>query len=580
MSEVFGSLPGAAVLAPLITALLVGSLPRSEPALARGLGLLGALVELCVLLALVARFDAAGPALQAVVSAAWIPSYGVSLTLGVAGTSLPLLLLLGLIVPLALMIGPRSRPGEPPLVVGVLVLQAAWVTVLLARDLLVLAAAWELATVTAAVLVGERGDGRRGEPGRTAAARRYAAHLLPGAAALIGAVVILGVYHAHATGGAWSWQLDDLAAVTIPASGQIVGFLLLLLALAPALPLLPFNGWMAPVATSGPTPVVALIFGAGMPMAVFLLVHVGMPAFPLIAGEWADPLAALAVVGAIYAALACWAEREPGRLLAHVALLHLALALLGALSGSAGAWGGLGPLLLAHGLALTALTAVFHGLRRAGIRNLGDLAGWASVAPRGASVALLAVLALAGAPGSAGFVGELAVIVGVLREGGVELLRPVVWGVLAALAVSLGTLGLLRSMWHAGRGAPRPGLERRLPDLGLRESLTTGAALSLLLALGLAPGWLLSRGALANQEAVDDLHLGRCLAIEGRDQTRPRTRDEFESLCLDPVGRIAQFYGLTALAAHDHAGHEDHEDHEDHEGQDAPEDRDAPGGAP
>ena len=194
-----------------------------------------------------------------------------------------------------------------------LVLQAAWVAVALARDLVTLAACWELATVVAVILVGERGDGRMGVAGRTAAARRYAAHVLPGAAALIGVVILLGVSHAHANGGLWSWRLDELALVTLPEDVQMLGFALVVLTLATTLPLVPFQGALAPVCVSGPTPVVAVLLGAGMPMAVFLLERVGMPLFPLASGEWAEPLAAVAMIGAIYGALACWAEREPGR---------------------------------------------------------------------------------------------------------------------------------------------------------------------------------------------------------------------------------------------------------------------------
>lgn len=541
-----------AVLVPLATALVVGALPRSEPALARAVGLVGALLELGVIAALVIGFDPSGPAVQHAVVYPWLPSYAIAWSLGVDGEALATLLIIALVVPLALVIGGRPRPGEPPLVVGMLGLQAAWVVVVLARDLVTLAAAWELATVIAVILLGERGDGKMGVPGRTAAARRYAAHVLPGAAALIGVVVLLGVGHAHATGGAWSWDLDALARISLPAGTQQLGFALVVIVVGTALPLVPIHGALAPICVSGPTPVVAALLGAGMPLALFLLLRVGLPMFPLAAGEWADPLAALAVVGAIYAALVCWAERQPGRLLAHVAVLHLSLAIIAAVSGSAAARVALGPYLIAHGLGLTMLTTICHALRRDGVDNLGELAGWAAVAPRGPTLALLGTLLLLGVPGTAGFIGELGLVIAVLREGDLELLRPATWTLLAAACVGLGSLGLLRSLWHAGRGSPRPGLAKRIRELDLRETSVCVAAFALALAFGVAPAWLLTRSEPAARAAVEHLHHARCLAIQARASLRPRTHAELEAslgpTCLDPAAQIRRHYNIPGTS--------------------------------
>jgi NADH-quinone oxidoreductase subunit M len=539
-----------AVMLPIAAALVVAAVPRSEPGLTRALALIGALVELGLILALVMGFDPEGPAVQELFVYPWLPAYGVVWSFGVDGSELPMLLLIGLVVPLALVIGPPPRPSEPPLIVGMLSLQAAWVAVVLARDLVTLAAAWELAAVATVILLGERGDGKLGVPGRTAAARRYAVYVLPGAAALVAAVILLGVSHAHATGGVWSWSLDELAVLTLPASTQVLGFALVMVAVATALPLWPLHAPLVSICVSGPTSVVAAVLGVGGPLGLFLLMRVGLPMFPLAAGEWADPIAAVAVVGAIYAALVCWAERSPGRLLAHVALLHLSLAVVGAVSGSAAARVGMGPYLLAHGLGLTVLTAVSHSLRRDGVGNLGELAGWAAVAPRGLLLAMLASLLLVGAPGSAGFIGELGIVVGVLREGEPALLRPATWSLLAAASVGFGGLGLLRSLWQAGRGSARPGLAARLSQQDLRETSVCTVALLLALIMGRVPGWLLQRSEPAQRREVEQLVFGRCLAIEARNQqTRARThddlREELGAVCLDPVARVRQFYGLA-----------------------------------
>jgi NADH-quinone oxidoreductase subunit M len=531
-----------AVLLPLIAALVVVAVPHREPGLARAVAVLGAVVELAVLLGLVLGFDAAGPTVQMTSTHAWLPAHGIAWSLGVDGSALPLLLLLGVAMPLSLAIGERSADAR--VLVGLLVLESAWVAVLLARDLVLLAAAWELACVTVVLLLAA---------GQGAAARRHAAYLLPGAAALVAVVVLLGVSHAHASGGVWRWDLDALALVSLPPALQQLGFVLGLLAVASALPLVPLHASLVAIATRGPTSVVAAVLGVGMPIGLWLLSRVLLPMFPLTAGEWADPLAAVATVGAIYAGLVCWAEREPGRLLGHVALLHLSLAIVAVLSASPAARLGLGPYLLAHGLGLVVLTAVLHGLRRRGIGDLGELAGWGRTSPWALRLSLLAGALLLGLPGTVGFVGGLGIVVGVVVEGEPGLLRPSTWSLLTCACVALGSAGLLRRLWLAGGGSPhdenldadRPGSEL---DLDLRETAVGIVALALALGLGLMPGALLVRTEPAVRGSVDTLHHARCLAIEGRAQTRPRMREEFGAVCLDPVARIRSFYGLDTEA--------------------------------
>jgi NADH-quinone oxidoreductase subunit M len=542
-----------AVLVPLAAALVVGAVPRSEPGLVRALGLLGCVIELVLIATLLIGWDPEGAAVQQWAVYPWLPSFGVAWSLGLDGTVLAPLLLIGLVFPLALMIGPGPRREEPPVVVGMLVLQSAWVAVLLARDLVMLATCWEIATITMVVLLGERGDGKTGVPGRTAAARRFAAHVLPGAAALIAAVALLGVAHSHASGGTWSWDIDEVAQVVMPAQLQALGFVLVMITLATALPLVPLQGWLGPVGASGPTQVLAVLTGVGMPMAVILLQRLAIPMFPLAAGEWADPLAVIAMVGAGYAALACWAEREPGRLLGHAALLHFSLALLAVLSGTSAGRLALGPIVLAHGVGLTLLALVFGWLRRREIGNLGELAGLAAVAPRALALAIAGVLVLGGLPGTVGFFGQLDLAIVLLGGGAstddasLELLHPRTWAVLAPLLLGLGTLGLLRSLGHAARGRPRQALLERLSEIDRREQIVGALLVGLGLGLALVIGPLAERSSDAHQRAIDDFHLGRCLAIEAREQQRPLLRDELVSLCLDPAARIRQAYGLDPV---------------------------------
>jgi NADH-quinone oxidoreductase subunit M len=536
---------------PVLAAVCVAAVPRSEARLARSVAVIGALIELLMLIRVALAYTPDGPTVQLASSHAWLPSYAIAWTFGLDALALPFVLVLALVTPLALLIGGPPRPGESLRAGVVLLLQASWLGVVAARDLITLVIAWELATVLTVLGLGTRGDGHtalRNTPLENRAMRRYARMALLGGACLLGAVVVLGVARAHATSGLWTWRLDALAHTTLPVSTQALGFVLVLVAVASSLPLLGLQGPLVAICVSGPSSIVALVLGVGMPMGLVLLMRVALPMFPLLAGEWADPLAAVAAVGAVYAGLVAWGERSLGRVLAHLALVHMSLAIIAVLSISADAWVALGPYLLAHALGLTTLTCVSHALRRDGIVDLADLSGWAAAAPWAVTSATIAIALVIGVPGSAGFIGELGIVVGVIERGSPGLLRPIVWIALAAVCLGLAGLGALRNIWQAARGRARPSLTTIVHDLGPGERVAVVAASLFAVVFGLMPQGLLGRVEPDASEQVEELVWSRCLAIEAREQPRPRTREWFldaaGSVCLDPLARIRLYYGL------------------------------------
>ena len=102
----------AALLVPVVGAILVWTLPDREPRLARGLGVTVSLVECAVLLSLLARFDPVGAPVQLEAAWVWSPALGLAPRFGIDGLAIPTLGALALVVPLGLLAGaPRdARP--------------------------------------------------------------------------------------------------------------------------------------------------------------------------------------------------------------------------------------------------------------------------------------------------------------------------------------------------------------------------------------------------------------------------------------------------------------------------------------
>ena len=98
MSEGIGLLTLLVVL-PLVGSVVVAALPRGNALLAKEVALAFALITLALGVFVATRFDTGTGEFQQVESVSWIPSLGVSWTLGLDGVGLILLLLAVLLVP-------------------------------------------------------------------------------------------------------------------------------------------------------------------------------------------------------------------------------------------------------------------------------------------------------------------------------------------------------------------------------------------------------------------------------------------------------------------------------------------------
>ena len=92
----------ALVFVPMIGALVIGLIPRSRPEVARQVAIIASLITGVLSIALLIDFDKADDGFQFVVSQTWVSSLDIKFFLGVDGVSLFLVVLTGILFPIAL----------------------------------------------------------------------------------------------------------------------------------------------------------------------------------------------------------------------------------------------------------------------------------------------------------------------------------------------------------------------------------------------------------------------------------------------------------------------------------------------
>jgi NADH-quinone oxidoreductase subunit M len=479
------------IFTPWIGALLVFVLRRRlSPQLGRALPILFSLSTLILGGLTLTRFDPAVTGMQLSEKHAWIAALNVNYHVGLDGLSLVLVLLTGIISPLALF-GP-TRSLRCPAIHGALflLLQGSALGVFLALDFFPWFVFWELSLVPAFFLIKLWGG-----PGASRAAYQFVIYTIGGSA-----FMLLGFAALYAATG--TFDFVELAALT--RSGQIaeklalVGgiwpqavFLGVLLGLAVKVPLFPFHAWLPPAYAEAPTGTSMFLTGVMSKMGVYGFLRILWPLFPAPLHAAAQPLLWLALGGVVLGAFAAMKQTDLKRLVAFSSINHLSYCLLALFAVAAS--GSSNPTAATSALSGTILQVFNHGLsaaalffcvgvlesRAGGLRGLHDFGGVRTAAPVFAGFCGIALFSSLGLPGLNGFVGEFLIFRGVFG--------------LAPWAAAIATLGLLATalflltFWQRVFHGPAAGAGKNFRDLDAGEIATLLPLIVLMFALGLFP---------------------------------------------------------------------------------------------
>jgi NADH-quinone oxidoreductase subunit M len=494
------------VALPFGFAVLTRLLGRRE-AVAVGVAVAGGVVTLAWSAATVAT----GASLEGV-DRAWIAALGVRWHLGLDGISSPLVLMTTLVVALCLVSLVRHDPGcggRADLAALLLLVEAGVLGSFMALDLVLFFAFFEVALIPMWFVISGWGD-PLDRAGAVRAATRFLVFTVLGSA-----LMLVGFLLVRSETG--TFDIVTIAATYRPDGVTgVTAAVLVALGLAVKTPLWPLHIWLPDAHATAPTVGSVVLAAVLLKLGTYGLIRFWLPVADPSWRLLAPFVAGLAVVGIVYAALACLAQTELKRLIAYSSVGHMGFVVLAVATFTVGGVQAAVYASVAHGL-ITGLLFFLAGAvkTRYGTGDLRELSALYGTVPRMAALFAFAAMASLGLPGLAGFWGEmLAIRAAVYPQEGLPEGTYVTLAVLAAFGVILTTayfLALMRSMLQGAPAAVRPVNENvdsielatsevdpgtrsagtLRADVDRMEWLTWSPLAVLVLVLGVAPGLLL-----------------------------------------------------------------------------------------
>ena len=494
----------AMVLVPLLAALIVRFLGRDESRDdsggeapiggpdARKLTLAALTLEALLGIALWCAYDPAVTGWQARIDLPWLSDLGATLSLGVDGLSMPMVVLTAVLMPLTLLASwDNVRVKTPAFGALVLLLTAGLIGVLTSLDLLLFYLAWELMLIPTYFLIGIWGTGAS-----MRASLRYVLFTLVGSLLML--VALLALWNA---GGGTSFQLDQLLQVRLDSSVQLWMFGAFFLAFAVKSALVPFHTWLPDAQGSAPTFAAVTL---GLKVGVYAILRFAIPLFPAAATHPVvqGTILVLSVVAIVYGAMVAMMQRDLKRMISYSAISHLGFIMMGTFALTQQSVQGAVLIMINSGITTSALFLLAGMLQdRRGTTELSAFGGLARVAPAFSLVLTLAMLSTIGLPGTNGFVGEFLVLLGTYGE------QPTLAIIATTGVVFAAVYGLraLQGVLFEKLDAPA---NQSLSDLTRREFAVMGVFAVGILWMGVAPGPVLHRVEQASRGVVEAARFG------------------------------------------------------------------------
>jgi NADH-quinone oxidoreductase subunit M len=471
----------ALIIVPAVGAILTLLVSKRRPEVVKLVALLASVVTGALSVWLVASFETGEGGFQFVSQHPWIEPWGISWNVGVDGISLPLVVLTGVLFPLAIL-GADPHHDHKPYLAWLLLLEAGVIGSFLSLDLFVFFLFFEIVLVPMYFLIGGWGY-----ENRVYAATKFFLFTMAGSAFMLVGIVAT-VFIARDNGvGEITFNLVTLAErADFPlATGRWL-FFAFAIAFAVKVPVFPLHTWLPDAHTQAPTAGSVILAAVLLKLGTYGLVRFGLYLFPE-AAWWSRPLfLTLGVIGIIYGAVVATMQKDLKRLVAYSSIAHLGFIILGTFAITSQALTGGVVQMVNHGLSTGALFLLVGWIyERRHTREIAELKGIQAVAPVFAAGFMVVMLSSIGVPGLNGFIGEYLILIG-------SFLAARWWAVVAATGVILAALYLLWAYQRVFHGEPDED-NSAFAEIKPREGAVLGVIIALIVFLGIYPKPLVER---------------------------------------------------------------------------------------
>jgi NADH-quinone oxidoreductase subunit M len=471
----------AVILLPAIGAIATALVSRRRPELARLVATMFSVATGALTIAVLVGFHTHYAGFQLVESHSWIKDLGISWHLGVDGISLFLVVMTGVLFPIA-MLGAPPHHDTKPFLAWLLLLEAGCLGVFLALDLFLFFVMFEIVLVPMYFLISGWGY-----TNRRYASMKFFLYTMFGSAFMLVGLVATAVLHQRA-GYPLTFNLVTIASHqgAIAKTTERWLFLSFAIAFAVKVPLFPLHTWLPDAHTEAPTAGSVILAGVMLKLGTYGFLRFGLYLFPAAAAWFAPALISLGVVGILYGAICATMQKDLKRLVAYSSVAHLGFIAMGMFTLTQQGLQGSVLQMVNHGIstgALFLLVGMIYDRRHT--RQIAELKGLQAVAPIFAGVFMVVMLSSIGVPGLNGFVGEFLILIG-------TFLSHRWWAVVAATGVILAAVYLLWAYQRVFHGEPDEA-NKSFPELKLREALVMAPLIGLIVFLGVYPKPVLDR---------------------------------------------------------------------------------------
>jgi len=412
----------------------------------------------------------------------WFKTLNIHYAVGVDGISVLMILLTGIIIFTGIFSSWNVKYLSKEFFISLIVLATGVFGFFISLDLFTLFLFYEIAVLPMYLLIGIWGTGKK-----EYSAMKLTLMLMGGSALLL--VGLLGIYFNSAPdGGQLTFNLLEIAKVTIPIEAQRFFFPLTFIGFGVLGALFPFHTWSPDGHASAPTAVSMLHAGVLMKLGGYGAFRVAMYLMPEAANEMAWIFIILTSTSVIYGALGAIVQTDLKYINAYSSVSHCGLVLFAVLMMNQTAFDGAILQMISHGL-MTALFFALIGMiyERTGTRNIKKMGGLMKVMPFLAVAYVIAGFASLGLPGLSGFVAEMTIFVGAYQNE--DNFHRVVT-IIAVSSIVVTAVYILRVVGKILLGPVIDAKHSLISDAVWHEKTPIFVLLFTIIAMGIAPLWM------------------------------------------------------------------------------------------
>jgi NADH-quinone oxidoreductase subunit M len=458
------------------------------------LALGGTLGALGLAIAYLVQYGPGSHGLKDVTDVVWISELGIHYKLGVSGLNVVLVGMTALLFFAAITASNMeltSRPSPsgcvPPerprlFYFHMMLAESAVLGAFLAQDLALFVAFFDLMLIPFYFLIGGWGIG----PDRVKATIKLVIYTLVGSLLMLAAAIATGVLAAQRSGGHITFVLSQLQGLPLGTGSQEWIFLFFAAAFLVKMPAFPLHGWMPDGYRAMPSEVLMVFSGVLSKVGAYGFLAIVLPLFPRAAAHFQTLMLVIALLSILYGSAMAFTQTHARLVAGYSSVAQLGFITLGVFALNPQGVQGALLQMVNHGLVVASIFFIIALLaaRAGGSEDIREMGGIAFRAPVLAAVFLLVALATLAMPGSANFVGEFLILLGVFKA-------KLVIAIVAFAGVVMASVYALRLFIRAMHNRVGAGVRSR--EMSIRDGLVLAPLLAVILFLALYPQGALKR---------------------------------------------------------------------------------------